>query len=140
MPCCGGTSKRSGASSGTTPNTHGAPLWPSERKPTAVVALNLPIAPAIVPSTFRRSLHAAATNYLTGPVADLFPHLLRHACATHNYERGMTLWEVQKVLGHDWATTTLRYMATAHADPEVANLAASSQAAQRLVMDRGNLR
>lgn len=84
-----------------------APLWPSERKPTAVAALNLPIAPAIVPSTFRRALHNAAGTYLTGPVTDLFPHLLRHACATHNYERGMTLWEVQKVLGHDWATTTL---------------------------------
>jgi hypothetical protein len=52
----------------------------------------------------------------------------------------MTLWEVQKVLGHDWATTTVRYIATAHADPEYANLAASSRAAQRLVMDKGNLR
>ncbi|MGW4373890.1 site-specific integrase [Streptomyces albidoflavus] len=117
-----------------------APLWPSERKPTAVAALNLPIAPAIVPSTFRRALHSAAASYLSGPVTDLFPHLLRHACATHNYERGMTLWEVQKVLGHAWATTTLRYMATAQADPEHANLEASSRAAQRLVMDRGNLR
>ncbi|MEU9945016.1 tyrosine-type recombinase/integrase [Streptomyces lavendulae] len=64
----------------------------------------------------------------------------RHTCATHNYERGMTLWEVQKVLGHDWVTTTLRYMATAHADPELANLASSSRAGQRLVMDKGNLR
>ncbi|MGW1046739.1 tyrosine-type recombinase/integrase [Streptomyces sp. NPDC002547] len=64
----------------------------------------------------------------------------RHSCATHNYERGMTLWEVQKVLGHDWATTTLRYMATAHADPELANLASSSRAVQRLVMDKGSLR
>jgi site-specific recombinase XerD len=45
-------------------------------------------------------LHTAAASYLTGPVTDLFPHLLRHACATHNYERGMSLWEVQKVLGH----------------------------------------
>ncbi|KEF16652.1 hypothetical protein DF18_34120, partial [Streptomyces rimosus] len=105
----------------------------------AVAALNLPIAPAIVPSTFRRALHAAAGSYLSGPVTDLFPHLLRHACATHNYERGMTLLEVQKVLGHDWATTTLRYMATAQADPEAANLAASSRAAQRLMMDKGNL-
>lgn len=117
-----------------------APLWPSERKSKAIADLNVPIAPAIVPSTFRKALHTAAAYYLTGPVTDLFPHLLRHACATHNYERGMTLWEVQKVLGHDWATTTLRYMATAHADPEVANLAASSRAAQRLVMDKGNLR
>ena len=125
---------------GDDPGHPRAPLWPSERKPTAVAALNLPIAPAIVPSTFRKVLHTAAAAYLTGPVTDLFPHLLRHACATHNYERGMSLWEIQKVLGHDWATTTLRYMATAQADPEQANLAASSRAAQRLVMDHGNLR
>ena len=125
---------------GDDPGHPRAPLWPSERKPIAVAALNLPIAPAIVPSTFRKVLHTAAAAYLTGPVTDLFPHLLRHACATHNYERGMSLWEIQKVLGHDWATTTLRYMATAQADPEQANLAASSRAAQRLVMDHGNLR
>lgn len=31
-------------------------------------------------------------------------------------------------------------LATAHADPEHANLTASSRAAQRLVMDKGNLR
>ena len=79
------------------------------------------------------------------PIATrIHPHTVsadtRHACATHNYERGMTLWEVQKVLGHEWATTTVRYMATAHADPEQANLAASSRAAERLVMDKGNLR
>ena len=125
---------------GDDPGHPRAPLWPSERKPVAVAALNLPIAPAIVPSTFRKVLHTAAAAYLTGPVTDLFPHLMRHACATHNYERGMSLWEIQKVLGHDWATTTLRYMATAQADPEQANLAASSRAAQRLVMDHGNLR
>ncbi|MFI6449118.1 tyrosine-type recombinase/integrase [Kitasatospora sp. NPDC050543] len=117
-----------------------APLWPSERLPRKVADLNLPIAPAIVPATFRRLLKSASAQYLTGPVRDLHPHLLRHACATHNYERGMSLWEVQKVLGHQWATTTVRYMATAHADPEHANLAASSRAAQRLVMDKGNLR
>lgn len=117
-----------------------APLWPSERKTRAVAALNVPIAPAIVPATFRRVLHQAAARHLAGPVTDLYPHLLRHACATHNYERGMTLWEVQKVLGHDWATTTLRYLASAQADPESAEVAASSRAAERLVMDKGNLR
>ncbi|MGW6695831.1 tyrosine-type recombinase/integrase [Rhodococcus sp. NPDC054953] len=117
-----------------------APLWPSERLPQSVAALNLPIAPVIVPATFRRALHTAAARYLNGPVTDLFPHLLRHACATHNYERGMSLWEVQKLLGHEWATTTLRYMATARADPEYANLEASDRAAQRLMMDKGNLR
>lgn len=117
-----------------------APLWPSERLPKAVAELNMPIAPALGAAAFRRLLHNAAAAYLTGPVNDLFPHLLRHACATHNYERGMTLWEVQRVLGHEWATTTVRYMVTAHADPEHANLAASTRAAQRLVMDKGNLR
>lgn len=35
-----------------------------------------------------------------------------HTCATHNYERGMTLWGVQKFHGSDWATMTVRYMAT----------------------------
>ncbi|WP_435865968.1 hypothetical protein [Streptomyces wedmorensis] len=47
---------------------------------------------------------------------------------------------MQKVLGHDWATTTLRYLATAQADPETAELAANSRAAARLVMDKGGLR
>ncbi len=34
---------------GDDPGHPRAPLWPSERKPTAVAALNLPIAPALVP-------------------------------------------------------------------------------------------
>ncbi|MFF2819630.1 tyrosine-type recombinase/integrase [Kitasatospora cineracea] len=122
------------------PQHPSAPLFPSERLPTAVAALNLPIAPSLDPSTFRRVLKTASAAYLTGPVTHLHPHLLRHACATHNYERGMTLWEVQKVLGHDWATTTVRYMASVHAEPEHANLAASARAAERLIMDKGNLR
>ncbi|WP_275581132.1 site-specific integrase [Mycobacterium riyadhense] len=58
-------------------------------------------------------------------MTELHPHLLRHACATHNYERGMSLWEVQKLLGHDRPTTTVSYLATAHADPETASLAAA---------------
>lgn len=122
------------------PEHPSAPLFPSERLPTAVAALNMPIAPALDPSTFRRVLKTASAQYLTGPVTHLHPHLLRHACATHNYERGMSLWEVQKVLGHDWATTTVRYLAAAHAEPEHVNLAASARAAQRLVLDKGNLR
>ena len=50
-------------------------------------------------------------RFLTGPVTHLHPHLLRHAAATHNYERGMSLWEVQKMLGHDRPTTTVSYLA-----------------------------
>jgi hypothetical protein len=87
-----------------------APLWPSERLPAAVEVLNLPVGPAVLPSTFRKALQAAASEHLPGPVRDLYPRLLRHARATHNYEAGMSLWEVQKLLGHSWTTTTVRYI------------------------------
>jgi integrase len=118
-----------------------APLFPSERIPKAVATLNVD-APgiAVTSSTFRRTLKAAGHQFLTGSVTELHPHLLRHACATHNYERGMSLWEVQKLLGHDRPTTTVSYLATAHADPEQASLDAAGRAVQRLVMDKGNLR
>ena len=118
-----------------------APLFPSERIPPAVSALNVATPGlAVTPATFRRALKIAGHRFLTGPVRDLHPHLLRHACATHRYERGMSLWEVQKLLGHDRPTTTVQYLATAHADPEKASLDAATRAVQRLVMDKGNLR
>jgi hypothetical protein len=82
-------------------------------------------------------LTAAAHRQLTGPVRDLHPHLLRHASAAHSYEAGMSLWEVQKMLGHDRPTTTVAYLATARADPEAASLTASGRVVQRLVMDKG---
>ena len=87
-----------------------APLFPSERIPAAVSALNVATpGMAVTPSTFRRSLKIAGNRFLTGPVRDLHPHLLRHAAATHNYERGMSLWEVQKMLGHASLTTTEKH-------------------------------
>jgi integrase/recombinase XerC len=58
-------------------------------------------------STFQAPLSSAAEQFLAGPVTTLYPHLLRHACATHNYERGMGLCEVQKLLGHDRPSTTV---------------------------------
>lgn len=123
------------------PDDPNAPLFPSERIPTAVSALNVSVPGiAVTPSTFRRALKVAGHRFLTGPVQELHPHLLRHAAATHNYERGMSLWEVQKLLGHDRPTTTVSYLATAHADPEKAGLVAAGRAVQRLSMDKGNLR
>jgi integrase len=109
-----------------------APLWPSERLPTAVASLNLPVAPAVGPDAFRRSLKAASKLHLSGPVAELHPHLLRHACATHNYESGMALWDVQKILGHEWATTTVGSLGSVKSDPEKASLEASHRAVRRL--------
>ncbi|MFC7983402.1 site-specific integrase [Streptomyces sp. NPDC057336] len=124
------------------PEHPAAPLSSSERLPKPVAALNMPIASAVVPATFRRALRRASRLYLPGPVIELFPHLLRHACATHNYERGMTLWEVQRLLGHFWTTTSVHCLATAQADPEQADRwwASAARAGQRLVADRGSLR
>ena len=38
------------------------------------------------------------------------PHMLRHACATHNYERGVDLVAIQQMLGHWHVGTTMRYV------------------------------
>jgi integrase/recombinase XerD len=46
-----------------------------------------------------------------GPVEERFsPHALRHACATHNYERGVDLVAIQQMLGHWHIGTTMRYV------------------------------
>ena len=45
------------------------------------------------------------------PVEQRFsPHGLRHACATHNYERGVDLVAIQQMLGHWHVGTTMRYV------------------------------
>ncbi|WP_426501653.1 tyrosine-type recombinase/integrase [Streptomyces sp. D54] len=108
-----------------------APLFPSERLPTSLAA-NVAVADPIRADTFRRALRAASLVHLQGTVTVLFPHLLRHACATHNYELGMPLWDVQVLLGHQWPTTTVGYLATAKGDPEQASLESSRRAVRRL--------
>ncbi|MCX5345805.1 tyrosine-type recombinase/integrase [Streptomyces atratus] len=112
-----------------------APLFPSERLPKSVAALNMPIAPAVLPDTFRRAVKLASREYLKGTVTELFPHLRRHACATHNYESGMPLWDVQVLLGHTWASTTVGYLATAKGDPERQSLESSRRAVRRLTLE-----
>ncbi|WP_406386165.1 hypothetical protein [Streptomyces sp. NBC_01618] len=44
----------------------------------------------------------------------------------------MPLWDVQKILGHEWPTTTVGYLGSVKADPEKASLAASHRAVRRL--------
>jgi hypothetical protein len=56
------------------PDDPTAPLFPSERIPTAVSALNI-AGPgiAVTPSTFRHALKAAGRRFLSGPVQELHP-------------------------------------------------------------------
>jgi site-specific recombinase XerD len=117
------------------PDHPAAPMWPSERIARRVAALNVLVAPTVGADVFCRSLRVASENHLSGPVQHLFPHLLRHACATHNYEAGMPLWDVQKLLGHDWASTTVGYLASARSDPELTMLTSTHRAVRRLSLE-----
>ncbi len=40
----------------------------------------------------------------------LTPHVLRHYCASSMYGRGVDLKAVQELLGHEWLSTTTRYV------------------------------
>ncbi|MFI6449120.1 tyrosine-type recombinase/integrase [Kitasatospora sp. NPDC050543] len=109
-----------------------APLFPSERLPGGLVSLDTLTAPALGEDAFRRALKKASKLHLRGSVTELFPHLLRHACATHNYEAGIPLWDIQVLPGHRWPTTTVGYLATARGNPELRGLESSRRAVRRL--------
>ncbi|MFH9968363.1 tyrosine-type recombinase/integrase [Streptomyces mirabilis] len=112
-----------------------APLFPSERRPRALAAVDIAVGMPVKADAFRKALRTAGELYLPGPVTCLIPHLLRHARATHLYESGMALWDVQKVLGHIWASTTVGYLSTVQADPELASLQSARRAVRRLSME-----
>lgn len=105
-----------------------APLFPSERSLSAGENFQ---ASRILPPAFRRQL-ARADKYLPGPVEHLHPHLLRHACATHKYEDGYSIWDVQTILGHRYPTTTVGYVSTAFGDPGKYSIDSANRASSRL--------
>lgn len=113
-----------------------APLFPSER---SLSVYGDPQASRIQPAAFRRQLNKA-DKYLPGPVEHIYPHLLRHACATHMYESGFTIWEVQTVLGHRFPTTTVRYVSTAFSDPGSLAIDSANRASARLNIRNGKIR
>ncbi|MEU7860750.1 tyrosine-type recombinase/integrase [Nonomuraea sp. NPDC049141] len=104
-----------------------APLLPSERRD---------------PQTgrCRRAGDDALRSGLAGPVARylpawagrLTPHGLRHYCASSLYERGPDLKAIQEQLGHEWLSTTTRYIHVHDDHVERAWSSANARVAARL--------
>ena len=58
----------------------------------------------------RQGLKAQTAVFLPAWVGRMTPHVLRHYCASSLYGAGMDLKAIQEVLGHEWLSTTTRYI------------------------------
>ena len=58
----------------------------------------------------RDGLANATARWLPAWSGRLTPHGLRHYCASSLYERGVDLKAIQELLGHEWLSTTTRYI------------------------------
>lgn len=87
-----------------------APLLPSERhdRHTGGCA-------RVGDDALRAGLASAVDRWLPSWRGRLSPHGVRHYCASSLYSRGMDLKAVQELLGHEWLSTTTRYIHV-HAD------------------------
>lgn len=101
-----------------------APLLPSERRDPYTGMCR-----RVGDDALRSGLAGAVGMWLPGWEGRLTPHGLRHFCASSLYEQGMDLKAIQELLGHEWLSTTTRYIhvhddhverAWAHANQRVA--------------------
>lgn len=81
------------------------PLFPSERRDPDTGAVT-----RICSEALRAGLTDAVSRWLPAWQGRLTPHGLRHFCASSLYERGMDLKAIQELLGHEWLSTTTRYI------------------------------
>jgi site-specific recombinase XerD len=87
-----------------------APLLPSERRdPDSGACMR------VGADALRSGLAGAVKVWLPDWVGRLTPHGLRHYCASTLYRRGLDLKSIQELLGHQWLSTTTRYIHV-HAD------------------------
>lgn len=82
--------------------------------------------------TLRSSLAQAVDGWLPAWSHRLSPHGLRHYCASSYYARGMDLKAIQDVLGHEWLSTTTRYIHVHDEHIELAWAAANQRVDARL--------
>jgi site-specific recombinase XerD len=82
-----------------------APLLPSERHDPHTGYCR-----RVGDQALRDGLAAAVDRWLPAWSGRLTPHTLRHYCASSLYARGVDLKAVQELLGHEWLSTTTRYV------------------------------
>ncbi|WP_406689269.1 tyrosine-type recombinase/integrase [Saccharopolyspora sp. ID03-671] len=107
-----------------------APLLPSERHDPHTGTCK-----RVCDQALRDGLASATERWLPRWAGTLTPHVLRHFCASSLYSQGMDLKAVQEILGHEWLSTTTRYIHV-HADHvERAWAAANERVAARLAVE-----
>lgn len=82
-----------------------APILPSERHDP-----HLDHCARVGHDALRSGLANAVGRWLPAWSHRLSPHGLRHFCASSMYERGVDLKAIQELLGHEWLSTTNRYI------------------------------
>lgn len=82
-----------------------APLLPSERRDPHTGWCR-----RVGDQALRDGLAGAVGRWLPSWSGRLTPHTLRHYCASSLYTRGVDLKAIQELLGHEWLSTTTRYI------------------------------
>jgi site-specific recombinase XerD len=103
-----------------------APLLPSERRDELTGHCT-----RIGREALRAGLVGAVERWLPDWSGRLTPHGLRHFCASSMYERGVDLKAIQELLGHEWLSTTTRYIHVHDSHIENAWAAANQRVAAR---------
>jgi site-specific recombinase XerD len=104
-----------------------APMFPSERRDTLTGFCTRAGREAL-----RAGLTEAVTTWLPDWNGRLSPHGLRHFCASSLYERALDLKAIQELLGHEWLSTTTRYIHVHDGHIEKSWAAANDRLAARL--------
>lgn len=104
----------------------GAPLFCSERFCADGSAKRVTVA------SLRKGLNDAVLRYAPAWHGRITPHVLRHYCASELYRTGMDLIAIQELLGHEWISTTMRYVHVLRGHVEDAWTKASARTLARL--------
>jgi len=75
----------------------------AEHEELLISATGRPLKPNRVNKTLKRLAARAEVGHI-------WPHRLRHSCATHLLESGASISEVQRILGHAYVGSTMRYI------------------------------